>query len=304
MFLITPSDRNFYAILFMIALLAGIFFLLARNLIKNGFGIKSILNINSIFARNRFLLKSMDVVPEALVVTNETGKIKYVNDRAMLYFGWTSEEMMDEKLDLIIPEEYASDIDTFKMLHSHEKAERHLEIYVQRRDKSRFPVELTFRKWHDTENAANEFFIIAIRDISHRKKNEESVRIAREHLDKISTISSAGMVILKAGAWDWDMVEDVVYYDEGFRRLFGIKMGEVVRAKDLMEIVYYEDRPHINIAMIKGVETGVKYDEKYRVTQRDGTKDLVRCIGVPVKNKNGRVTRIEGSIILIQENVT
>jgi len=126
--------------------------------------------------------------PDGIVTANSKGEITYWNKAAERLFGYPSNEIVDKKLTVIMPEHYRA---------AHEKAfnkaiaETELPLNIKtveleglRSDGSEFPIELSLAKW----NVKDELYFGAIvRDITDRKAAEETIKHMAYH-DKLTDL--------------------------------------------------------------------------------------------------------------------
>lgn len=292
---------NTWQFTILLILFIGIILLLARLLYREGFS--KVFRIAAFATRVRIIIKSWRFVPITLITIDDKGEIILANPKTTQDFGWTEDQLLGKKLDILIPEEHMKSLERFKIINSDNPFSDYLEIEGKTKNNEFMPIEVRIEKWTDEEYFKNPFYTITLKNIKHRKANESAAIQAARQTVSILELSAIGMEILCAGAWSWDLVDDLVTGDIGYNKIFNLKPGEKVQGKDLMEIVYFEDRNGVDIAMQTGFKEQKRYETQYRVPKKDGSKDLIYCIGIPQLNKKGHITKINGIVQVIKENV-
>jgi PAS domain S-box-containing protein len=124
---------------------------------------------------------------EGFVITDDLGNIVLVNPSACRIFGYDVEEMVGQKIEMLIPENY-------KRSHVHMRDEfyRHpqnrsmghaRELYGRKKDGVSFPVEVSLSTYLQN----NHRFVIAfIVDITHRKEIEQNMLRQQKQLEKVT----------------------------------------------------------------------------------------------------------------------
>lgn len=137
-----------------------------------------------------------EAAPDALLLVNGQREIVFVNTKGQALFGYTEEQLVGQKLDILVPEA---------------QRERHIALhqgYVQaprfrimgegqslqarHRDGTLFPVEITLSPV-DTERG--HFTAAAVRDISARLASERALREAEELFRQTFDEAPIGMVL-------------------------------------------------------------------------------------------------------------
>lgn len=132
---------------------------------------------------------------EGFVITNSAGDIVLANPAAGRMFGYTTDEMTGQKIELLIPDSYRkqhvklrtdfySDPQNRVMGHGRDLQGRH-------KEGNDFPVEVSLSTY---EQAGERFAIAFIVDITHRKQIEQSVLAQQRQLETLT----AGMRSLNA----------------------------------------------------------------------------------------------------------
>ena len=90
---------------------------------------------------------------------------------------------------------------------------------VKKKDGSAMDVEVNARMLPDGRNLA------FVRDITERKKTERAMRLALERYDILSKATSDTI-------WDWDMVNNIMHYNDGVTKMFGYDITETGNIAD------------------------------------------------------------------------
>jgi len=115
--------------------------------------------------------KLFEFSPDAIVVSNQDGRITNVNAQVERAFGYTREELLGKPVEILVPER-------FSILHQHcaahcdEPCSAGLELYGRRKDGSEFPVDIMIGPVETTEGR---FVLSVVRDISEKKHAEEAL---------------------------------------------------------------------------------------------------------------------------------
>lgn len=135
--------------------------------------------------RFRGLLES---APDAIVIVDESGTIQIVNGQAEKLFGYEREQLIGQKVDILVPTE---------LRETHAEHRRHyvadprtrpmgigMDLVAQRKDSSRFPVEISLSPLQTEEGM---LVTSVVRDITDRRRVEEAEREAIEARAELKT---------------------------------------------------------------------------------------------------------------------
>jgi PAS domain S-box-containing protein len=124
---------------------------------------------------------------EGFVITDDQGNIVLVNPAACRIFGYTSDEMIGEKIELLIPAHYKTDHvqmrDGFYKEHKNRIMGHGRELFGTKKDQTNFPVEVSLSTYVQNNNR---FVIAFIVDITHRKEIEQNLLKQQKQLEKVS----------------------------------------------------------------------------------------------------------------------
>jgi PAS domain S-box-containing protein len=116
-------------------------------------------------------------------------------------------------------------------------------------------------------------------DITEIRRIHESLRESEERLN--IALKSAG-----AGSWTWDMINDVLVWDDHLHHLFGLKPGFFPATSEaFLNLICPEDRRAISENVKKSLEQGIEHDAEFRIIHPDGS---LRYLGI-----RGKVYRDE-----------
>lgn len=125
-----------------------------------------------------FALENLfDLSPDAIVVTDSTGKIRAANPRSGELFGYTQNELTGKSVEDLVPERFRRHHPSHRdNYHAHPRARQmgaSLNLYGLRKDGSEFPVDIMLKPLQSPNGTA---VLSIIRDVTEQREAQDLVR--------------------------------------------------------------------------------------------------------------------------------
>jgi PAS domain S-box-containing protein len=134
-------------------------------------------------------------------------------------------------------------------------------------------------------------------DVDELKQMEESLRDTQTRLN--STLSAGSI-----GTWTWDIVNDCLAADEFTARMFSLETDAAAKglpAEAYLRAIIDEDRPSIESALQRAIQSCGHYDIEYRVKQKDGTLRWLQARGRVDCDATGKGVSFHGAVMDITD---
>jgi len=130
-----------------------------------------------------------------------------------------------------------------------------------------------------------------LRDVTERKIAEEEIKKSNERFEKVTQATQDAI-------WDWDILNDKLYWGEGYKTLFGYDFSKEPTYETWEERIHPEDFASLNQEMESLLidKTITKFQGDYRFKKADGSYAYVVDKGVIIRDDNGNAIRMLGAI--------
>jgi PAS domain S-box-containing protein len=129
----------------------------------------------------------LESAPDPTISVDRNGKIVEVNEQAARSFGYSRHELIDQGLEILVPDELRGQHIRHRREYSRNPTFRNmgtgLELTVLCKDGRKLPVEISLSP---ADISGSTFVIAAIRDITQRKEVEDALRKSRDELQSMS----------------------------------------------------------------------------------------------------------------------
>ena len=127
---------------------------------------------------------ALEAAPDAMIIIDAEGVIRFVNRQVFALFGYTREEIVGHLIEQLLPERFRARHLSHRSAYNASMRVRpmgqNLELYGLRRDGTEFPVEISLSPVaDDNENLV----VAAIRDVSDRQRIQRELIAARTVAD-------------------------------------------------------------------------------------------------------------------------
>lgn len=221
----------------------------------------------------------IDKLPEAVFLENFSGDILDVNSEACKLLGYTKEELLELKIDDIVPEGAPAFLPD--QINEATKSGKPLETRNLRKDGTEIPIELKGRiiKVGETER-----MVVSIRDISDRKAAENKLHQERDLFQSIMTLTP-DLVYFKDDQHRFERV------NEGYANLFGLNKEDMIgkTAKD-----FWPEAKEIMEDETQALKGEPVIGRERETTLPNGDKRWYSIHKFPRRNKEGKVTGFLG----------
>lgn len=116
-------------------------------------------------------------IPDTLITINRNGVIQSVNERGKEMFGYSAEELIDQPIELLIPDRFREvhhkHRDKYQLDPKMREMGADLDLYAKRRNGTEFPVDVSLSPFSINQD---HFVLCVVRDVTERKRLETRER--------------------------------------------------------------------------------------------------------------------------------
>jgi len=241
-----------------------------------------------------YLEQLFTAAPEAVVLLNNREDVQRINPEFERMFGYTRGEAIGRQInDLIAPDDRREEASalTFRAA-SGETI--NVETLRRRKDGTQVHVSILATPIRTDDGQVALYGIY--RDITVRKEAEEALRRSEERYALAA--SGAG-----AGLWDWDLMEDRIYFSPRWKEMLGHSDEEIGSSPaEWLSRVHPEDREALEDALLEHVAgASAHFENEHRILHRNGTYPWMLVRGTVVRDEQGDAYRMAGSQIEVTE---
>ena len=149
-------------------------------------------DISNIGESEVFFRNLLESAPDAMIIVNDQGIMSLVNGQAQKMFGYQREEMLDQPIEILLPESSRGRHVPQRSSYTDEPALRPMgqgrDLVGLRKDGSEFPVEISLSP---VNTEGGKFISSVIRDVTVRRQMEKDIKAAQEAAVRANNANSA-----------------------------------------------------------------------------------------------------------------
>ena len=232
----------------------------------------------------------VEAAPNGMLMVDSAGAITLVNAQTERLFGYPRAELMGQPIERLVPERFRDPHPGHRTGFFAEPTARSMgsgrELFGRRKDGSEFPIEIGLSPFTTGEGS---FVMASVIDITERKQAEEAIRAKAERL-ALATEAAA------VGVWDWDVVANLLVWDEQMFVLYGVAREDFSGAYEAWEAGVHPDDQAEGRAAIERALTGEEdFDTEFRVVWPDESVHHIKAKGAVQRDAAGTPLRMIGT---------
>lgn len=234
-----------------------------------------------------------DQAPLGVLELDRDDRIRGANAEACRLLRYPRDELVGRSVhDVAASEKRRRHVRLLQRLHRGELQRLDCESEYVRGDGSRIWVEATLSAIRE-QRPEDDRYVGIIADIGRRKAAEKELKESREQFEQLANH-------IPQAFWITDLEKrTVIFVSPAFERIHGVSLGSRRPARAWKGLLHPDDRPDVMRAHRK-LGSGAA-DLQYRIVRPDGAVRWVHARGYPIKNADGVVYRVAGTIEDITE---
>jgi PAS domain S-box-containing protein len=229
--------------------------------------------------------KLFEASPDAIVVTDVGGRITSINSQVERLFGYGRQQLIGQSVEILVPERFRQAHPGHRNAYQAHASVRpmgaSLDLFGRRMDGTEFPVDIMLSSM---ETAEGRVVISVIRDISDRKKAQESIRRSEAQFRALFEFSPDAII-----ASDQGLITEV---NARVESMFGYERGELIGQS--IDILVPERFRHTHPARRKEYASAPRVRPmgaglELHGRRKNGSEFPADIMLGPVETENGRI---------------
>ena len=232
--------------------------------------------------------KIFEQAADGIVITDNHGKLRLANPAFLAMTGYSEEEVIGRSTNLLssglMPADFYRDL--WKTIQSGQVWQG--EMINRRKDRTLYTEEMRIAPFRNA-NGETSGYIAVKRDITERKRAEE---LLRQTADRLALAASAG----SAGIWHFDVVNNVLHWDEQMFRLYAITEDKFSGSYEAwLAQLHPEDRSRAEEELNAAMRGEKEFDCQFRIVWPDGSIRYLRANALVKWDASGKPIQIVGT---------
>ncbi len=249
-----------------------------------------------IIEREKHFKAVADTANDAIITANKEGKIIYSNKTVETLFGYTSGELVNQSLTILMPERFKE-----KHLKGFERTAltgqskligETVELAGRRKNSEEFPLELSLAKWEMNNET---FFTGMIKDISLRKQIESELIENQKTLERSQRLA-------RLGSWEWDIMNNKVKWSPVMYSLYELKPEEFKGTlESFVERLHPDDVEYVKGNIERSIQNKEPFSFFERIITPKGEIKILKSQGEVKTGEDGNVIKLVGTCLDVTE---
>ncbi len=210
-------------------------------------------------ARERYLRTILEITPDGFWVIDSHQHVIEVNDAYCRMSGYTRNEVLGLHIGDLdacdTPAEVAARLQRIV-----DNGSETFETYHRHKDGSCWPVEISVA-WLEEDGGR---LVCFCRDLSERKRNEDTLRENEANLREAQRIA-------RLGRWELDLATQHLQWSDMVFEIFEVDPGTSVATYEaFLNVIHPDDREKVNQAYTESLANGEPYHIEHRLIMADG----------------------------------
>lgn len=242
---------------------------------------------NQIWIKDKIVLNVLDAAPDGMVAIDEQGKIVLFNKSAETQFGYNKEEILGNRLEILIPTQYNHNHNHHVIGYFNKPSTRPMgavgrDMFARKKDGTHFPVDISL-SYIDTPEG--KIAISAIRDITKNQKINDAIRESERKLKDI-TATIPGIVyqfkVLLQNKFEF------TFLSEGAAEIWGVTPEDVYKDGNLpFTKIHKDDLPAVFESIHASNASGQNINITFRINAPNGQIKWMQSSAIPTIDKDG-----------------
>ncbi len=232
----------------------------------------------------------IEASPNGLVIVNRQGRIVRVNRAVEELFGYCREELIGEAIRMLFPDGDELSPDCFEQGLASQAAAggpSFRDCTGRAKDGSPLPLEVGLSP---IETVRGTHVLASMIDLTERRRADEQMMLVS---NRLLLATKAGGI----GVWDYDVVNNVLVWDERMYKLYGISPARFSGAYEAWEQgLHPEDRERERDKLQRALRGEGEFNTEFRVVwPDDGSVHYVKANGTVLRDASGAAVRMIGT---------
>lgn len=226
------------------------------------------------------LTTTLESITEGFYTVDREWRFTYINNKAEQVLRRPREELLGKVLWDEFPDAHETPFQQRLLQAMRDHTTEHLEEYFR-----------PFDAWFEVHiYPSSQGLAVYVQDVSQQRRAIEAMRVSEERFHLLAKATNDAV-------WDWDLVRDHLWWNEGLETLFGYAPGDVeTTSSSWTGRIHPDDRvrvmEEINAAIRMGDGT---WAGEYRFRRKDDTYAYIADRGKVICNSAGKAVRMIGA---------